>query len=440
MHRILRATFAAAIVASALVIARPLTAAAPTGKPEDVGLSSERLKRVAELVQRHVTAGSFSGAVTLVARNGRIAYYEAQGLMDLETKKPMVKDGIFRMMSMTKPVVGVAILMMMEEGKVRLQDPVSKFIPEWKDMTVAIAQPGPPGARGAGAAPAGRAGGPAADPRFYTVPIDREVQVRDLLTHTSGVVSGPMSNFANRAIAAGPKETLGDYIPRLAKVPLEFQPGTRWAYSAAAGFDVLSRIVEVASGMPIDRFLKTRLFDPLEMKDTSYIVPNGNPRLVTLYTRGPDGLRRGQDPGFMNGIYFSGGGGLVSTATDYAQFALMLVNGGELNGVRILSPRLVELMGSVFAPDTLPGRPKGESYGLSVRVVNDPVARNSFLSEGSFGWSGAFGTHFWVDRKEKLIAIALTQTSNQEFLRDFENMVMQSVVGGSAAPRGTGTN
>jgi CubicO group peptidase (beta-lactamase class C family) len=440
MQRTFRATFAALIIASALVVARPLTAAAPTGKPEEVGLSSERLKRVAELVQRHITAGSFTGAVTLVARNGRIAYHEAQGVMDLETKKPMVKDGIFRMMSMTKPVVGVAILMMMEEGKVRLQDPVLKFIPEWKDMTVAIAQPTAPGARGAGAAPGGRAGGPPADPRFYTVPIEREVQVRDLLTHTSGVVSGPMSNAANRAVAAGPKETLADYIPRLAKVPLEFQPGTRWAYSAAAGFDVLSRIVEVASGMPIDRFLKTRLFDPLEMKDTSYIVPNGNPRLVTLYTRGPDGLRRGQDPGFMNGIYFSGGGGLVSTATDYAQFALMLVNGGELNGVRILSPRLVELMGSIFAPDTLPGRPKGESYGLSVRVVNDPVARNSFLSEGSFGWSGAFGTHFWVDRKEKLIAIAMTQTSNQEFLRDFENMVMQSVIGGSGAPRGTATN
>jgi len=440
MPRATRVAFAALIIASALTLAGPLTAAAPTAKADDVGLSSERLKRVADLVQRHITAGSFSGAVTLVARNGRIAYHEAQGVMDLETKKPMVKDGIFRMMSMTKPVVGVAILMMMEEGKVRLQDPVSKFIPEWKDMTVAIAQPAAPGARGAGAAPGGRAGGPAADPRFYTVPIEREVQVRDLLTHTSGVVSGPMSNVANRAVAAGPKETLADYIPRLAKVPLEFQPGARWAYSAAAGFDVLSRIVEVASGMPIDRFLKTRLFDPLEMKDTSYLVPNGNPRLVTLYTRGPDGLRRGQDPGFMNGIYFSGGGGLVSTATDYAQFALMLVNGGELNGVRILSPRLVELMGSVFAPDTLPGRPKGESYGLSVRVVNDPVARNSFLSDGSFGWSGAFGTHFWVDRKEKLIAIALTQTSNQEFLRDFENMVMQSVVGSSAPPRGAGTN
>jgi CubicO group peptidase (beta-lactamase class C family) len=327
--------------------------------------------------------------------------------------------------------------MMMEEGKVRLQDPISKFIPEWKGMTVGMPLPAPAGARGGGPAPGGRGGAP--EPRFYTVPAEREVQIRDLLTHTSGVVSGPISQFANRAVAAGPKETLADYIPRLGKVPLEFQPGTRWAYSAAAGFDVLSRVVEVASGMPIDRFLKQRLFDPLEMKDTSYIVPNGNPRLVKLYTRTPEGLRPGTDPGFMNGIYFSGGGGLVSTATDYAQFALMLVNGGELNGVRLLSPRLVELMGSIFAPDTLPGRPKGESYGLSVRVVNDPVARNSFLSEGSFGWSGAFGTHFWVDRKEKLIAIAMTQTSNQEFLRDFENMVMQAVVGATPI-RSTGTN
>jgi CubicO group peptidase (beta-lactamase class C family) len=438
MLKTARAAFAALLLACAMVLAGPLTAAAPTGKPEDVGLSSERLKRVAELVQRHVTAGSFSGAVTLVARHGRIAYHEAQGVMDLETKKPMVKDGIFRIMSMTKPVIGVAILMMMEEGKVRLQDPVSKFVPEWKDMTVAMPLPAAAGARAGGPAPAGRAGGPP-EPRYYTVPIEREVQVRDLLTHTSGVVSGTVSNFASRAVAAGPRDTLADFIPRLGKVPVEFQPGTRWAYSAAAGFDVLSRIVEVASGTPIDRFVKQRIFDPLEMKDTSYIVPTGNPRLVKLYTRSPEGLRPGNDPNFMNGVYFSGGGGLVSTATDYAQFALMLVNGGELNGVRLLSPRLVELMGSVFAPDTLPGRPKGESYGLSVRVVNDPVARNSFVSEGSFGWSGAFGTHFWVDRKEKLIAVAMTQTSNQEFLRDFENMVMQAVVGGTA-PRSTGTN
>ena len=191
--------------------------------------------------------------------------------------------------------------------------------------------------------------------------------------------------------------------------------------------------------MTIDRFVKQRIFDPLGMKDTTYIPQMGNPRLAKLYTRTGEGLRPASDPAFMNGVYFSGGGGLMSTAEDYAQFALMLVNGGELHGKRLLSPRGVELMGSVFAPDTLPGRPAGESYGLSVRVVNDPVARNSFLSQGSFGWSGAYGTHFWVDRKEKLIAIAMTQTSNQEFLRDFENMVMQAVVGGSS-PQSNATN
>ncbi|HZJ32071.1 MAG TPA: serine hydrolase domain-containing protein [Vicinamibacterales bacterium] len=441
MLKTLRTALAGLLVVYSLTLAWPITAAAPSAKPEEVGLSPERLKRVAELVQRHIAAGSFSGAVALVARNGKVGYHEAFGQMDIEAKKPMVKDGIFSIMSMTKPIIGVATLMMMEEGKVHLQDPISKFIPEWKDMTVAVSVPAAPGARGAGPAPAAGAGGRggAPDPRYYTVPVEREVQIRDILTHTSGVVSGTNSNFANRAVAAGPKDALADYIPRLGKVPLEFQPGTRWAYSAQAGFDVLSRVVEVASGMPIDRFVKQRIFDPLEMKDTTYIVPTGNARLVKLYSRTADGLRPQQYPNFMNGIYFSGGGGLFSTASDYAQFALMLANGGELNGKRLLSPRLVELMGSVFAPDTLPGRPKGESYGLSVRVVNDPVARNSFLTEGSFGWSGAYGTHFWVDREEKLVAVVMTQTSNQDFLRDFENMVMQAVVGGGSTPS-VGTN
>jgi CubicO group peptidase (beta-lactamase class C family) len=419
-----RAAFAALAFAS--VVAGPLTAAAPSGKPEDVGLSTKRLERVGELVQRHIAAGSFSGAVTLVARNGRIVYHEAAGQMDLEAKKPMVKDGIFRIMSMTKPVIGVATLMMVEEGKIRLTDPVSRFIPEWKDMTVGVALPGA-GGRATGPAPGGRGGAP--EPRYYTVPIERELTIRDLLTHVNGVVTGPISQSANRAVAAKPNETLADYIPRLGKVPTDFQPGTRWAYSAAAAWDTLSRVIEIVSGTTIDRFVKQRIFDPLEMKDTTYVEPAGNPRLVKLYSRTADGLRPAQSPGFMNGVYFSGGGGLLSTAPDYAQFALMLANGGELNGVRLLSPRSVDLMGSVFVPDTLPGRPKGESFGLSVRVVTDPAARNTYLSEGSFGWSGAFGTHFWVDRKEKLVAIALTQTSNQEFLRDFENMVMQAVVG-----------
>jgi CubicO group peptidase (beta-lactamase class C family) len=435
MLKTARAAFTALILASAVILVRPLTAAAPAAKPEDVGLSTERLKRVAELVQRHITAGSFSGAVTLVARNGRIAYHEAQGQMDLEAKKPMVKDGIFRIMSMTKPVIGVATLMMVEEGKIRMTDPVSKFIPEWKNMTVGVPLP----VQGGAAAPGGRAGSPAVEPRYYTVPVERELTIRDLLTHVNGVVTGPISQSANRAVAAKPNETLADYIPRLGRVPLDFQPGTRWAYSATAAWDTLSRVIEIVSGTTIDRFVKQRIFDPLEMKDTTYVEPTGKPRLVKLYSRTPDGLKPASNPAFMNGVYFSGGGGLLSTATDYAQFALMLANGGELNGVRLLSPRAVELMGSVFVPDTLPGRPKGESFGLSVRVVTDPTARNTFLSEGSFGWSGAFGTHFWVDRKEKLIAIAMTQTSNQEFLRDFENMVMQAIVATGAARSG-GTN
>jgi CubicO group peptidase (beta-lactamase class C family) len=304
-------------------------------------------------------------------------------------------------------------------------------------VKAAVAQPATAGRGGAapGAAGGGRGGAPA--PRFYTVPADREVTVRDLLTHTSGVVSGTMSNFEERKVSATPRDALADYIPRLGRVPLEFQPGARWAYSAGAGFDVLSRVVEVASGMPIDQFVKQRIFDPLEMKDTTYIPPSGNPRLATLYSRTGDGLRKSNDPGFMNGVYFSGGGGLFSTAEDYAQFALMLVNGGQLNGKRLLSPRLVELMGTVFAPDTLPGRPRGESYGLSVRVLTDPVARNSFLSEGSFGWSGLFGTHFWVDPKERVIGVLMAQTSVPGIREDFENAVMQSIVGAGTT---AGTN
>jgi CubicO group peptidase (beta-lactamase class C family) len=417
-------------VLCAAVLAWPLTAAAPTAKPEEVGFSAERLKRISELMQRHIDARNFSGAVTLVARHGRVAHHEAHGLMDLESKKPMQKDSIFRIMSMTKPVVGVAVLMMMEEGKVRLNDPISRFIPEFRDLKVGVPQGGP--------APPGRAGGAAQEPRFYTVPAEREITVRDLLTHTSGLLSGTISNFAARKFAAAATDTLAIYLPRLGQVPLEFQPGTRWAYSAAAGFDVLSRVVEIASGMPIDRFMKQRIFDPLGMTDTTYIPPKGNPRLTTLYSRTAEGLRRSNDPNFMNGVYFSGGGGLFSTAEDYVQFGLMLASGGQLNGKRLLSPRLVELMGTVYAPDTLPGRPRGEGYGLSVRVVSDPVGRNTFLSQGSFGWSGLFGTHFWVDPKEKIVGVLMAQTSVPGVREDFENAVMQAIAGpGTGGVAGT---
>jgi CubicO group peptidase (beta-lactamase class C family) len=386
-------------------------------KPEEAGLSSERLKRIHDLIERRIETRDISGAVTLVARKGRIAHLEAQGLMDIETNKPMTKDAIFRIASMTKPVIGVAILMMIEEGKVRLGDPVSRFIPEFKQLKVAVAQPQ---AGGRGAAPS---------TAFYTVPAEREITVKDLLTHTSGLVSGTISTAEAAKISRKPGDTLASYIPQLAQVPLEFQPGSRWTYSPGAGFDTLGRIVEIVSGQNLDQFLKQRIFEPLGMKDTFFNIGDAQrPRIATMYQKTANGLQKSPNQPAPPTTYFSGGGGLSSTADDYVRFAQMLVNGGQLNGKRLLSPRMVELMGSPFASDTLPGRARGEAWGLSVRVITDAVARNTFLSNGSFGWQGAFGTHFWVDPKEKLVGLLMVQTSNQEMIRDFENAVLQSIV------------
>jgi CubicO group peptidase (beta-lactamase class C family) len=403
-------------VLTVMLVAIPLVAATlPNVKPEEVGLSSERLQRIHQMIQRRIDAGDISGAVTLVARNGRVAHFETHGLMDIETKRPMSKDAIFRLASMTKPITGVAIMMLVEEGKVRLTDPVSKFIPEFKNLNVAVAKQA--GAAGRGAPP----------PQFYTVPAEREITVRDLLTHTSGLVSGPISTAEAAKIGRKPTDTLADYIPRLGSIPLEFQPGSRWSYSPGAGFDTLGRIVEIASGQTFDVFLKQHILDPLGMKDTFFSPPEDRtPRFASNYQKTAKGLEKQPDPGATK--YFSGSGGLRSTAEDYSQFGQMLVNGGQLNGKRLLSPRSVELMGSVFAPDTLPGRARGEGFGLSVRVVSDAVARNTALANGSYGWSGAFGTHFWVDPKDKMVAIYLVQTSNSEIQRDFENAVMQALV------------
>ena len=380
-------------------------------------------------MQRHLDAKSFSGAVTLVARNGRIGHFEAHGLMDIESRKPMQKDAMFRIMSMTKPIVGVSILMLIEEGKVRLTDPVSKLIPELQ------------GHDGGGAAGRARgwprlraaAGGPPPAPRFYAVPAEREITVRDLLTHTSGLGSGTISNYTRRAVALQGKESLADFIPRLGKTVLEFQPGTRWAYSAQDGFDVLARVVEIASGMGFDQFAKQRIFDPLGMKDTFFYPPSGNPRMATLYSRHGRRAAQAGRPELHERRLLLGrrravqhARGLPAVRADAGQR-----RAAEWQAAAGATDRRDD--GSMPRPTRCPGRPKGESYGLSVRVVNDPMARNTWLSEGSFGWSGAFGTHFWVDRKENLVAVVMTQTSNQEFLRDFENMVMQAVVGNGTA-------
>jgi CubicO group peptidase (beta-lactamase class C family) len=400
------------------LLAFPLGAASTKAKPEEVGLSSDRLPRIHAAIQRHIDAGDISGAVTLVGRKGHLAYLEAQGLMDIATKKPMSTDTIFHLASMTKPIAGVAVLMLMEEGKLRLNDPVSKFIPELKTLTVAVPmEPGP------GPAVAG------AEPRFYTVPAAREITIRDLLTHTSGLVSGGISATEAAKMPRKPTDALADYIPRLAAVPLAFQPGSRWTYSPGAGFDTLGRVVEVVSGQTFDAFLRQRIFEPLGMKDTFFYPPDDRlARVATIYQRTPEGLQKAPDQRVTPGRYFSGGGGLMSTAEDYLQFGQMLVNGGQLNGKRLLSPTTVELMSSVHVKDTFPGRPPGRSWGLSVQVISDPVAASMRVSPGSFGWDGAFGTHFWADPREKIVGLLMVQTSNRDTDRDFENAVMQAIV------------
>jgi CubicO group peptidase (beta-lactamase class C family) len=400
---------------------------AETATPQSVGLSPERLQRVHELVERTIAAGEIAGAVTLVARNGQVAYLEAQGVMDLQSKRPMQPDSMFRIASMSKPVAAVAILMLAEEGKVRLNDPVSRFIPGYANLELGVAKPAPPGPAAA-VVPAGGPGGP--PPAFYKAPAAREITVLDLLTHTSGLMSGSMGSSVGNA-SFDKRHDIGlRWVEELGTSPLEFQPGSRWAYSAVAGFDVLSRIVEIASGTTFDRFLAERLFAPLGMRDvTFWPSAEQRSRLASVYQRRDGALQPNANPDSMSGQrYFSGAGGLMTTAETYAQFAMMLANGGELNDVRILSPRSVELMGSAFIPSTLPGRPAGEGYGLGVRIVTDPAARNTWLSQGSFGWSGAYGTHFWVDPKENLVGILLAQTPNRTFSADFENAVMQALV------------
>jgi CubicO group peptidase (beta-lactamase class C family) len=402
-----------------------LAASVQAAKPEQIGFSTERLARIHDMVQRHIDAHDISGAVTLVARNGKVAHFEAHGLANIESKKPMSKDSLFWIMSMTKPVVGTSVLMMMEEGKLRLTDPVSKFIPEFKGMKVAVIQDRPAGA------PAPAQGTP---PLFYTVPAARELTIQDLLTHVNGLnTGGPASNAEVAKIALKAGEKLSDYIPRLATTPLDFQPGTRWQYSATAAWDTLERVIEVITGEPFDRFARERIFDPIGMKDTGFVAsPEQLQRIATQY-RGANGTFTKVDtnPIWLNSAaYFSGGGGLMSSTEDYLQFGQMLANRGELNGKRLLAPKTVDLMSSVFVPDTLPGRAKGRGFGLSVQVITDPIAANTPISKGSFGWDGAFGTHFWVDPKEKIVGLFMVQASgpNREMNPDFENAVMQALI------------
>ena len=384
-------------------------------KPEDVGLSATRLQRISAMIQRHIDAGDLTGAVTLVARRGKVAHLVSQGVMDLDFKRAMTPAVMFRIASMTKPVIGVSIMMLVEEGRLHLNDPVARYIPQFANMRVAVARSVTGGSEG---------------PSFYTVPAQRAITIKDLLTHTSGLGSGPMGDSEIARVARKEGEKLSDYIPRLGATPLEFQPGSRWTYSPGAGFETLGRIIEIASGLPLDQFFQTRVFDPLEMRDITFWPTDAQmARVATVYQRTPKGLTKTAMPNdtMSRNVYFRGSGGLYSTAEGYVPLGLMLANGGEWNGRRLLSRKSVEMLSAAHVPDTLPGRPAGEGYGLSVRVVTNHAARGTLLSDGTYGWSGAQGTHFFVDPKEQLVGILMVQTPNNEVRNEFEDLVAQSI-------------
>ena len=404
-----------------------LGASLPTAKPEDVGLSSERLQRIHEMVMRRIENKELSGAVTIVARKGRVVHYEAQGVMDIDSKKPMTKDALFRLASSSKPITAAAVLILMEEGKLKLTDPVSKYIPEFKNSKVMMEAD-------RAAAPMSD-GGPSGE-RYYTVPANHDITIIDLLTHTSGLASGGAANAEYQKLmqARKPTDTLADFIPRLGSLPLDFQPGTQWRYSGLAGFDTLGRIVEIASGMTFDQFLRTRLFEPLGMNDTYFNVPEKDvSRMPTIYHKTPNGLEKPKRPLVIGSpVYFSGAGGLTSTAADYLQFAQMLCNGGQLNGNRILSPWTVQTMMSNNVGDLFEGQigrpPKGVGFGLGGEVILNAVEARMRKPDGSYGWDGAFGTYWWVNRKEQMVAIIFVQTPGRSLQYDFDNAVSQAVI------------
>ena len=364
-------------------------------------LSPPRFEHVDAVVASFIERGVIAGAVTLVARKGGIVHLSAQGHMDLATGREMQTDTIFRLASMTKPVVSTAILVLLEEGRLVLTDPVSRFVPAFKALHV--------------------------ETETGLVPASREVTLLDLLTHTAGLGTGPKpAMLTDVPGGVGTGLTLTDVVPRMASVPLRFQPGTQFRYSPELGFDVLGRVIEIASGQNLDKFLRSRILEPLGATDLFFRVPADRlPDVATVYMRTPGGLRpvkpagmlafstegRGAAP--LRPPYESGSGGLVGTAEAYARFALMLAQGGELDGYRVLTRRAVDLLASNQVDElplhTLYVDLTGYRFGLGVRVLDDPAAAGSLASRGTFGWSGAFNTEVWIDPVEHMVSLLLIQ-------------------------------
>jgi CubicO group peptidase (beta-lactamase class C family) len=407
------------------------TQSLPSAKPEQVGLSSERLDRVGQALKAEIAKGKLPGAVALVARKGRVAYFESFGLQDKAGAAPMANDAIFRIYSMTKPLVSVAAIMLMEDGRLVLTDPVSLHLPQLTKLQVS----------------APKADSTFARVTYQMVPTEREMTIQDLLRHTSGLAYGeitanaPVKEAYAKAGAYQPSglpfdargSTPAEQVTGLSKAPLAHQPGTVWEYSLAS--DVLGRVVEAASGMRLAQFLQQRLFEPLKMPDSGFSVP-------------AEKMRRLAQPSPDNPVKLidvsappkndSGGAGGVSTAMDYARFSQMLLNGGRLDGARVLSRTSVSLMTSdhlaristpVTPGELLLGTP-GYTFGLGFAVRQGPGVAGVPGSAGEFMWAGFAGTYFWVDPKEELLGVLMTQAPSPErayYRRLFKQLVYQAI-------------
>ena len=400
--------------------------------PESAGMSKVALDRVENhLKQRYIDAGRFPGTQLLVYRRGKVVHSAVQGFADLERKVPVKDETIFRIYSMTKPLTSVAFMMLIEEGRVALDEPVHKYIPEWKNL----------GVFQAGIYPA-----------FLTKPPARPMQIVDLLRHTSGLTyafqqrSNVDAAYREKKIGELEKAgTLQSMIDDLAKIPLEFSPGEAWNYSVSA--DVLGYLVGKISGMPFEQFLKERIFDPLGMTDTDFYVPAAKAaRLAACYSAdGKGGMTLQDDPAESSFLsppsLISGGGGLCSTAADYLTFCRALLNGGELDGVRLLGPKTLKLMTSNHLPGglDLPGLSRslfseatynGIGFGLGFSVTMHPEQTLIPGSPGEYSWGGAATTSFWIDPAEELITIFMTQvlpSSAYPLRRELRTMVYSAI-------------
>ena len=398
--------------------------------PESVGFSSHRLRQVNERMQKYIDSGKLAGALTMLARRGQIFHFQPYGVSDLETGTPIERDTIFRIFSMTKPVTSVAAMMLYEEGHFSLDDPVSTFIPELADLMVY---------------------GGVNETGMRQVKLEQPISIRHLLTHTAGFGYGfeeshPINQMYREARVNEPDSNLKEFAQKIGKIPLLSQPGIKWRYSNAT--TLLGYLVEVVSGVPFDKFLHDRVFTPLGMTDTSFFVPEEQlDRLAAVYSPSTEGgiarLVSGAVDRFARPhTFFSGGGGLVSTASDYMRFCQMLLNGGSLEDVRLLAPKTVEMMRSDHLTDELKPFSVSESpesisytrgcgFGLGFSVVTDITQHGVIGSNGMYYWSGAASTLFWIDPAEELIAILLTQFMPNRCYpldREFQTDVYQALV------------